>query len=251
MERDEPDLGRKIAQFKPKYSYFVLSLLAGAILFILGLYSGARALFLQPEIETIGVLLAFLLIYLGVLLAWSAYRRFTPLDTVYFLYDRGVQRLDGAAKRSMSWDQVKIVRREARTIPISPQRLKQGGRNRWRSLQLVGENGQSLTISSQPRLAAMITGMLLVHDWPPIQRRIENGEKVSVYRLVVSKEGLEYKGYLIPWARIKKAEMTDHIILDTTAGRINWPEINIHDQDDVMGYLMLRRVIEYYMPRDL
>jgi hypothetical protein len=150
----------------------------------------------------------------------------------------------------MSWDQVKIVKRESRTIGISPGRLNQDGRNRWRSLQLFGEDGQSLTISNQPRLAAMIAGMLLVHDWPPIQRRIENGEKVSVYRLVVCKEGLEYKGYLIPWARIHKAEMTDHILLDTPAGRINWPEINIHDRDDVMGYLMLRRVIEYYMPRE-
>lgn len=250
MDRDEPDLGRKIAQFKPKYSYFILSLMAGVILFILGLYTGARALFRQPEIELFGVLLALLLLYLGALLAWFAYRRFIPLGTAYILYERGVQRLDGAAERSMSWDQVKIVKRESRTIAIGRQRLNQVGRNRWRSLQLIDEDGKSLTISRQPRLAAMIAGMLLVHDWPPIQRRIEDGEKVSVCRLVVSKEGLEYKGYLIPWSRIKKAQTADHIILDTTAGRINWPEINIHDQDDVMGYLMLRRAIAYYVPRE-
>jgi len=242
MNRDEPDLGRKIAQFKPNISYFILSLLAGAILFVLGLYTGTQALFRQGELEAITVLLTFLLLYLGLLLAWFAYRRFTALGTAYILYEQGVQRLDGAGESSMTWDQVNIVKRESRTIAT--------GRNRWRTWELIGEDGKSLSYSDQPQLASMIVGMLLVHDWPPIQRRIENGEKVFLSRLVVSKEGLEYKGYLIPWSRIKKAEMTDHIQLDTTAGRINWPEINIRDKDDVMGYLMLRRVIEYYLLRN-
>jgi hypothetical protein len=92
----------------------------------------------------------------------------------------------------------------------------------------------------------MIVGMLLVHHWPAIQGHIENGEKVVLNRILVSKEGLEYKGYLIPWSRIKRADTADHIKLDTISGPINWPEINSHDDDDVLGYLMLRRAIEYY-----
>jgi hypothetical protein len=250
MDRDEPYFGRKIAEFKPNFTSFILSLLAGVILLVLGLYTGTQALFLQQEIEMIDVLLPFLLFYLGVVLGWFAYRRFTALGTSYTLYEQGVQRLDGTEEKSMTWDQVKIVKRESRTIAANPQRLTQAGRNRWRTWALIGEDGKSLAISDQPRLAAMIVGMLLVHDWPPIQRRIENGEKVSLSRMLVSKEGLEYKGYLIPWSRINKAETTDHIKLYTISGRINWPEINNRDHDDVLGYLMLQRVIEYYLLRE-
>jgi hypothetical protein len=250
MDRDQPDLGRKIAEFKARFSYFFLSLLAGVILFILGLYTAVQALFLQAEIEMIGVVLAFLLIYIGVLLAWLANRRFTTLGTSYLLYEQGVQRLGGGEERSMSWEQVKIVKREVRTMGTGVERLGRGSRDQWRTLELVGDAGKSLTISEQPRLAAMIIGMLLVHDWPPLQGRIENGEKVPLCRMLVSKEGLEYKGNLVPWSRIHKAETTDHIKLDTTAGRINWPEINNRDQDDVLSYLMLRRVIDYYVHRE-
>lgn len=249
MDQDKPDLGRKIGKFKPKTSYFILSLLAGAILFVLGLYTAVQTLFLQPEIEIIHVLLAFLFFYLSAVLAWFAYRRYKTLGTGYVLYEQGVQRLDGAGERRMSWNQVKIVKRASRTVRPGSETSNQGGRRRWRTWELVGEDATSLTIEDQPRLAAMIVGMLLVYEWPLMYRRIENGEQVVLSRMFISKEGLEYKGNLVPWSRINQAETTDHIKLDTTAGRINWPEINIHDDDDVLGYLMLQRVIKYYVGR--
>jgi hypothetical protein len=150
----------------------------------------------------------------------------------------------------MAWEQVHVVNRESKTLGTGRERLGRGRRNHWRTLVLVGEDGKSLAISDQPQLATMIVGMLLVHEWPALQRRIENGENVSLSRLFVSKEGLEHKGNLVPWSRIHKAETTDHIVLDTTAGRINWPEINSRDDDDVLGYLMLQRAIEYYVLRE-
>lgn len=250
MDRDNPDLGRKIAQFKTKVTYFILSLLAATILLVLGLYTAVQTLFIQPESEILTVLLTFLLLYLGVILIWFAFRRFTTLGTSYVLYEKGVQRLERAAENSMTWGQVKIVQRESRAIAIGRETSSQGGRNRWRTWQLIGEDGRSLTINDQPQLASMIVGMLLVHHWPAVQQRIENGEKVSLRGLLLSKEGLERKGYLIPWSRIDKAHTTDHIQLDTISGRINWPEINSHDNDDVLAYLMLRRVIAYYLLRE-
>lgn len=249
MVGNEPDLGRKIAEVKPKLIYIFLALLAGAILFLMGLYAALGALFQQMEIEWIGLIIAFLLFYLAAVLGLFAYRRYTASRTRYSLYEQGLQRQDGAEVQRMHWGRVKTVKREPRPISEGGELLNQSGRNRWRTWTLVAEDGQRLTISDQPRLASMVVGMILVYDWPALLGRIENGETIPLCGLLVSKEGLEYKGRLVPWSRIHKAKTKDHIQLDTTAGRIIWPEINNHDDQDVLSYLMLQRVIEYYILR--
>ena len=246
MVGDKPDLGRQIAQFKANFTYFLVSLLAAAVLLVLGFYTAVQTLFMRPEIEMASFLLTLLLLGLGVSLALFAFQRFADLGASYVLYERGVKRLDSNEPRIVSWDEVKVVQRASRTIAVGREGSKEGGGRQWRIWKLISEDGNSFTISDQPRLASMIVGMLLVHHWPTIQGRIENGEKVALNRILVSKEGLEYKGYLIPWSRIKRADTADHIKLDTISGPINWPEINSHDDDDVLGYLMLRRAIEYY-----
>jgi hypothetical protein len=250
IDRNESHLGRKIAEFKSNFRYFIFTLLAGVILLVLGLLMGIQALCLQSQTETMGIILALLFLYLSAVLFWFAYRRFTALKTRYILYEQGVQRSDGAGEKSMTWSLVTIVKRGSRKTGTGSETLNRSAKDRGQFLELFGEDGKSLTISDQPRLASMIVGMLLVHDWPPLQRRIENGEKISLSRLFVSIKGLEYKGRLIPWSRIKKAETKDHIKLDTISGKINWPEINIHDHNDALGYLMLQRVIEYYVHRE-
>ena len=90
MVGDKLDLGRQIARFKANFTHFLVSLVAGVVLLILGFYTAVQTLFMQPEIELANFLLTLLLFGLGVALALFAYQRFADLGASYVLYERGV-----------------------------------------------------------------------------------------------------------------------------------------------------------------
>lgn len=243
------NFGRKLGVFKANTTHFAIPLGSGLLLALFGLVRFVQAVIQQSDLNMFNLVLAILLFYLAGVLLFMAYGRYQEMQISYHLFERGVERHDGVQRAAISWDEVRQVRRASEQGNRGATAKRSARKNMKQSMYLIGPGGKNLTINDQPHLAGMILGMLKLHHWPIVKEQIDQGKKIYLGRVQVSHEGLEYKGRVVPWSMIHKANTTGHLRLDTVSGQINWPEINDQNDKDVLGYLLLQRVIEYYVGR--
>lgn len=179
--------------------------------------------------------------------------------SVLIINQSGVRRETVLSQQEMAWSQIKETR--YRVVPINVYGhfglvgallalSSKSGRAQLR-LQLIGQDGKKLNVTSNFRKADEAIGMILARLLPPmvqnVKARLQRGETVRFGGIGLSAAAIAWKNTSIPVAEITKAELVRSNLQIKRQGK--WLSAISVRSDKVPDVLVLLEVLESLAPQ--
>ena len=227
-----------------------------AILGVLGLLAGLWAAQDDPRTASHPTLL-----WISIGLIFAAAALWVVLGkSVLIINQSGVRRESVLGQQEMAWSQIKETR--YRVVPINVYAhlglvgallalSSKSGRRAQLTLQLIGQDGKKLNVTSNFRKADEAIGIILSRIMPPmvqnVKARLQRGETVQFGGLGLSATAVSWKGASIPVTEITKAELLRSNLQIKRQGK--WLSAISVRSDKVPDVLVFLEALEYLAPQ--